>query len=104
MVDVVFPGAGVIGAQSGQRRIGWLGGVDLRVDVERCLVSPELEHNQFVRIQGALKDFKWLAARFLLHGAAAVGHGLGELGALPWLGVRGDNETDRHGRLLSCGV
>jgi hypothetical protein len=63
--------------EGGQRRVRRSGGVELRVRVERRLVVPELEYDQLVRIQGALKDLELLAAGFLLHGAAAVGHRLG---------------------------
>ena len=79
----------------------WPGGVDLRVDVERRLVGPELEHDQRVGVQGTLKDLELLAARLLLHGAAAVGHGLGKLGALAGLGVHGDDKTYGHASFLS---
>jgi hypothetical protein len=67
------------------------------------LVVPELEYDQLVRVQGALKDLELLTAGFLLHGTAAAGHRLGEFGTLPRLGIRGDDETERHGPFLSCG-
>ena len=71
-----------------------LGGVDPRVDVECCLVSPELEDHQLVGVQSTLKNLKLLAAGLLLHGAAAVGHGPGELGALAGFGVRGNEGSE----------
>src|SRR5919109_4289600 len=92
IVDVVFTWSGAIGSEGGYRGVRWPGGVDLRVDVERRLVGPEFEHDQLVGVQGALKDFELLATGFLLHGAAAGGHGLGEFGTLPRLGVCGDDE------------
>ena len=72
------------------------------MDVERRLVGPELEQDERVRVEGALKDLELLAAGFPLHGAAAAGHRLGEFGALSRLGVHGDDETYGHGPLLSC--
>jgi hypothetical protein len=101
-VDVIFAGSDAVGAKVGQGKIWRPGGVELRVRIKRYLVRPELEHDQLVRVQGALKDLELLAAGFLLHGAAAVGHRLGKLGTLAGLGVRGDDETDRHAPLLSC--
>jgi hypothetical protein len=72
------------------------------VRVERRLVVPELKDDKLVWVESALKDLELLAAGLLLDGAAAVGHGLGQLGALPWLGIRGDDKTDRHRLLLAC--
>src|SRR5262245_36257714 len=80
----------------------WLGGVELCVCVKRRLVGPELECDELIGGQGTLKDLELLTAGFLLHSAAAVRYSLGEFGTLPRLGVRGDDETDRHGSLLSC--
>jgi hypothetical protein len=70
--------------------------------VERRLVGPQLQGHQLVGVQGTLQDLELLAAGFLLHGTAAIGHRLGEFGTLPRLGIRGDDETDRHGPFLSC--
>jgi hypothetical protein len=72
------------------------------VDIERRLVVPELQHDQCVGVESALKDLELLAAGLLLHGTAAVGHGLGKLGTLLGLGVCRDDETDGHDPLLSC--
>jgi hypothetical protein len=102
VVDVIFAGSDAVGAEVSQCKIWRPGGVELRVRVKHCLVGPELEQDNLVRIEDALKDLVLRAARFLLHGAAAVGHGLREFGTLPRRGVRGDDETDRHGPLLSC--
>jgi hypothetical protein len=71
------------------------------VCVERRLVGPEFECDELIGGQGALKNFELLTAGFLLHGAAAVGHRLGKLGTLAGLGIRGNDETDRHDPLLS---
>jgi hypothetical protein len=72
--------------------------------VERRQVGPAFEDDERVRVEGTPQDLALPAAGLLLHGAAAVGHGLGELGALPGLCVCGDDETDRHGLLLVCRV
>ena len=44
VVDVVFAGAGAVSAEGHQRRVRRVGGVDLRVNIERRLVVPEFEH------------------------------------------------------------
>ncbi len=77
------------------------GGVDLRVDVEHCLVGPQLQEDQRIGVEGTLKDFVLQATRLLLHGAAAVGHGLGKFRTLAGFGVRGYDETNRHSPFLS---
>src|SRR5215510_996152 len=82
VVDVVFAGSGAVSAEGHQRRVRRAGGIDLRVDIKRRLVVPELEYDELVGVQGALKDLELLAAGFLLHGAAAGGHRLGKLGTL----------------------
>src|SRR6266705_2853055 len=89
VVRVVFTGSGAFGAEGSQRRVRRPSDVDLGMDVERRLVVPDLKHDQLVGVQGALKDLKLLTAGFLLYGAAAVGHGLGECSPLPRFGVRG---------------
>jgi hypothetical protein len=71
------------------------------MDVERRLVGPEFKQDQRVRVEGALKDLKLLATRFLLDSPTAVGHGLGECGTLSGLGVHGNDETYGHGPILS---
>jgi hypothetical protein len=85
IVRIVFAGSGTVSTEGYQRRVRRVGSVDLRVDIERRLVIPELEHDQLVGIQGALKDLELLTARFLLHGTAALGHSLSKLGTLPGL-------------------
>src|SRR4029453_5196815 len=100
VVCIVFAGSGAVSAEGHQRRVRGPGGIALRVRIKRCLVLPELEQNKLVGVQGTLKDLILLTAGFRLYRAAAVGHGLDELGALPRLGIRGDDETDRHGLLL----
>src|SRR5712691_3971074 len=75
VIDVVFAGSGTVGAQGSQGRIRRPGGIDLGVRVERRLVGPELEYDELIRVEGALKNLKLLAAGLLLHGAAALGHG-----------------------------
>jgi hypothetical protein len=72
--------------------------------VEGGLIGPQLEQDKRIGAGGALQDLVLLAARFLRHGAAAIGQSPGELGALAGLGLRGDDETDGHGRFLSCGA
>ena len=79
-----------------------LGRVALRVRVERRLVSPQLEGHQRVGVQGTLKHLELLTAGLLLHSAAAVGHGLGQLRAFPRFRVRRNDETNGHVFFLSC--
>src|SRR5919202_6345037 len=89
--------------KSGTRRASRVrrpGGVALRVRVERRLVGPEFEDGELIGGQGTLKDLELLTAGFPLPSAAAVSHGPGEFGTLPRLGIRGDDETDRHGPFL----
>ena len=62
VVDVVFARSDPVGPQVSQPRMRGLGGVDPRVDVECCLVSPELEHHQLVGVESTLKNLKLLAA------------------------------------------
>jgi hypothetical protein len=69
--------------------------------VERRLIHPELEQDECVGIEDTLEHFVLQAARFLLHGAAAVSHSPGELGALAGLGIGGNDETDGHVPFLS---
>jgi hypothetical protein len=76
--------------------------VALRVRVERGLIGPQLEQDELIGVEGALKTLELLAAGFLLHGAAAVGHRLGKRGTLAGLGICGDDETDRYDPLFSC--
>jgi hypothetical protein len=57
--------------------VWWSSGVELRVCVECCLIRPQFEQDELIGVEGALKDLVLLAAGFLLHGAAAVGHRLG---------------------------
>ena len=39
---------------------------------------PKLKYDQLIGVESTLKDLELLAAGLLLHGAAALGHGLGE--------------------------
>ena len=58
VVDVVFAGSDASGAEISQGRVGWSGGIDLRMRIERRLVVPEFEDDELVGVQGTLKDLE----------------------------------------------
>ena len=58
IVGVVFAWSGILSTEGSERRVRRSRRVHLCVDIQCCLIVPELERDKLVGIEGALKDLE----------------------------------------------
>jgi len=57
VVRVVFAGSGSLSTEGSERRVRRSRCVDLCVDIQCCLIVPELKRDKLVGIEGALRGY-----------------------------------------------